>query len=204
MITKKQLEIFKAFRTNPFKSFSFSDLKKELEESSSSKLQNAITVFKDEGLINLTEFGRTKMISLNFNNNKLFSYFSIYLTEFYGYMPFDILYELQCKILNEEEFFSLVVFGSYVSGKQKKSSDLDIAVIVSCNDIKKKILPLVKSVKRKTLVEIHEMIFTRDEFLQMLSVNEENVGKEIARNNFVFYGLTEFYKLILKESKWRA
>ena len=66
MITKKQLEVFKAFRKDFSKSFSFSDLKKELKESSSSKLQNTIKAFKEEGLIKISEFGKTKMISLNF------------------------------------------------------------------------------------------------------------------------------------------
>ena len=204
MITKKQIEIFRAFRENPFRNLSFSELKKELREASSSNLQNAIKAFRDESLIRVLELGRMRMISLNFDNNKLFDYISIFGKEFFSHIPFNILYELQEGILKENEFFSLVVFGSYASGKQKKNSDLDVAVIVPSEDIKKKISLAVKSVKRKVLIEVHEMIFTREEFLEMLRADEENVGKEIARNHFVFYGLPEFYKLILKESKWRS
>ena len=202
MLTKKQIEILKVFKENPYKSLSFSELKRELRESSTSKLQKTIKDFKKENLINITNVGRTTLISLNFNNNKLFDYFSIFNSEFQN-IPLDVLYNLQEGILKQTEFFSLIVFGSYAKGKEKKNSDLDIAVIVESEDVKKKIIPIINSVKRKSVNEVHDMVFTRDEFLEMLGQDEENVGKEIARNNFVFYGLINFYKLISKEGKWK-
>ena len=202
MLTKKQIEILKVFKENPYKSLSFSGLKRELRESSTSKLQKTIKDFKKENLINITNVGRTTLISLNFNNNKLFDYFSIFNSEFQN-IPLDVLYNLQEGILKQTEFFSLIVFGSYAKGKEKKNSDLDIAVIVESEDVKKKIIPIINSVKRKSVNEVHDMVFTRDEFLEMLGQDEENVGKEIARNNFVFYGLINFYKLISKEGKWK-
>ena len=202
MLTRKQLEILKVFWENPWRGFSFSELKKELEESSSSKLQKAIKDFKKEGLVKISNIGRTTLISLNFDNNKLFDYFSIFNWEFKN-IPYDSLYNIQREILKETEFFSIVIFGSYALGKQKKDSDLDVVIIVENKNVKKKVIPVVKSVKRKTMNEIHELVFTRKEFLEMLKVDEENVGKEIARKNLVFYGLINFYKLILKEAKWR-
>ncbi len=198
MLTKKQLEILNVFKKELFKSLSFSELKRELRESSSSKLQRGILNFKKEGLINIEEAGKTHIISLNYGNNKLFYYLSIFGLEFNKNIPFEILYKIQDEILKETEFFSLVVFGSYAEGKQTAKSDLDVAVIIENQDVKKRIAPRIASVKRKMLKEIHEQIFTRNEFLEMLRNEEENVGKEIARKHFVFYGLINFYKLILK------
>ena len=93
MITKKQLEILNVFRKNLFKEFSFSDLKKALKESSSSKLQKAIDDFYAEGLINVKKVGKSKLISLNFNTNKLFGYLMILQFEI-NKVPYDILYEI--------------------------------------------------------------------------------------------------------------
>jgi len=202
MLTKKQIEMLKAFRENPCKSLSFTDLKKELKESSTSKLQKTIKDFRKENLVNVTNVGRTNLISLNFDNNKIFDYFSIFNSESRN-VPQDILYNIQGELLKQTEFFSLVVFGSYAKGKEKKDSDLDVAVIVENEDAKKRIIPIINSIKRKSMKKIHDVIFTRDEFLEMLRQDEENVGKEIARNNFVFYGLINFYKLISKEGKWK-
>lgn len=203
MITKKQLETLKVFKNNIFRRLSFSDLKKELNEDSSSKLQKTIDDFKSEGIINIQKVGKTKLISLNFSNNKLFDFLSLFQSEFTKNMPFDVLYKIQNEILNENEFFSLVVFGSYASGKATNKSDLDIGVIVDNERVKKRVIPRINSVKRKVVKKMHSNVFTRKEFLRMLGREEENVGKEIARNHFVFYGLINFYKLILKEKKWK-
>jgi predicted nucleotidyltransferase len=201
MITKKQLEILNVFKNNLFKEFSFSDLKRKSNEKSSSKLQKAINDFFSDGLINIKKIGRSKVISLNFENNKLFDYFSILQFE-KSKMPFEVFYEIQKEILKETEFFCLVVFGSYASGKAGKKSDLDICIIVE-ESLKKKIIPRMRSIERKCVKKIHSEVFSREEFLEMLRQDEENVGKEIARNHFVFYGLINFYKLILKERIWK-
>jgi len=198
MLTEKQLKILKIFRENLFRKIGFNELKKELKESSSSKIQRALENFKKENLINIEKLGRNTLVSLNFGNNKLFSYFSIYDFE-NKKMPFDILYKIQNEVLKETEFFSLIVFGSYASGKNTKNSDLDIALIVEDEKIKKKILPIIASVKRREIVDINFEVILREEFLEMLKVEEENLGKEIAGNHFVFYGLINFYKLIFKE-----
>lgn len=200
MLTEKQLEILKVFRKNLLRKMSFTNLKKELKEPSSSKLQRALKKFGEEEIIASEKIGKNILISLNLENNKLFDYLSLYDFESRK-MPFDILYNIQKEILKETEFFSLIVFGSYALGTATKKSDLDVAIIVENDNIKKKIIPRINSVKRKEIVEIHFEVILRKEFLEMLRVEEENLGKEIARNYFVFYGGINFYKLILKEMK---
>jgi len=95
----------------------------------------------------------------------------------------------------------LIVFGSYASGNIGKKSDLDIAIVVENGSVKKNIIPLINSIKRKELREIDEHIFTRGEFLEMLGDEKENLGKEIVRNHVVFYGMINFYKLVLRGVK---
>ena len=199
MLTKKQLGILKVFRENLLRRISFSDLKKELKEKSSSKLQRTILNFKEEDLIKIEKIGKTNLISLNYDNNKLFYYLSIFNLESNASMPFNILCKIQQEILKETEFFSLVVFGSYTKGESTKKSDLDVALIIESDEIKNRIIPRINSIKRRELQRIDMHIFTRKEFLEMLRDEKENLGKEIVRNNFIIYGLINFYKLILKE-----
>ena len=200
MITKDQLKILGTFKKNLFRSLTFVELKKKLKESSNSKLQRAISNFKEENLINIKKVGKTNLISLNYKNNKLFDYFSILNLESGKNMPFGILYEVQESILKETEFFSLIVFGSYAEGKANKKSDLDVSVIVENQEMRKKIIPRINSIKRKSLREIDIHVFIREEFLEMLRDEKENLGKEMVRNHFVIYGVINFYKLILKEN----
>ncbi len=199
MLTEKQLKIIGIFKKDLFTELTFSELKKQLRESSNSKLQRTLSNFKKEGLTNIKKIGKSNLISLNYANNKLFDYFSIFNLELYRKnIPLSILYEIQDSVLRETEFFCLIVFGSFVEGKATKKSDLDVAVIVENQEIKKKIIPRVNLVKRKSLKEIDAHIFTREEFLEMLGDEKENLGKQIARNHFVFYGMINFYKLMLR------
>ena len=198
MITEKQLNIMKVFKKDLLKEISFTNLKKELKESSTSKLQRAVLKLKEENLIKTKKIGKSILISLNYENNKLFGYLLIFNFEHNKKIPFEVLYKIQNEILKETEFFSLVVFGSYASGNSAKKSDLDIAVIVENEMLRKKIIPRINSVKRKEMVDIQEQIILRDEFLEMLKDEKENLGKEIVRNHFVFYGIINFYKLIFK------
>ena len=85
----------------------------------------------------------------------------------------------------------------------KATERLPACVLVENSDVKKRIIPRIASVKRREIKEIHEFVFSRDEFLEMLKSEDENAGKEIARKHFVFYGMVNFYKLILKE-KWKV
>ena len=202
MITREQLKILGVFRRSLFVNLTFVELKRQLKESSNSKLQRAISNFKKEEIIIVKKIGKTNLISLNYNNNKLFDYFSIFNMEFLGKnTPLDILYDIQNNLLKETEFFSLIVFGSYAEGKDSKKSDLDVAVIVENEEIRRKIVPRMKSIGRRALQEIDWHIFTREEFLEMLKDEKENLGKEIFRNHLVIYGLINFYNLVLKEVK---
>lgn len=199
MITKGQLKILEIFKRDLFRSLTFIELKEKLKESSNSKLQRAILNFKAENLINIKQIGKTNLISLNYLNNKLFDYFSILNLESGKKIPLNIVYEIQESILKETEFFSLIVFGSFAEEKATKKSDLDIAVIVESQEVKNRIIPRINSFKRKSLREIDIHVFTREEFVEMLRDEKENLGKEIVKNHFVFYGMINFYKLILKE-----
>lgn len=199
MITKKQLKILNVLRKS--QSINFSELKRQLKESSSSYLQKTMSDFKKENIVIIRKVGRTNLIFCNYENNKLFDYLSIIDLDRIDKKIYEVIYNLQKNLLKETEFFSLIVFGSYAEGRTTKKSDLDLAIIIGNTGVGKKMIPRIDSVKRKELVDMDVHVFTRKEFLEMLKDEKENVGKEIVRKHLVVYGLANFYNLILKEMK---
>jgi len=105
MLTEKQLKILNILKYN--KDISFSDLKKQLKESSSSYLQKTISDFSKENLILINKRGRNNFISLNYESNLLFDYLSIIEKRGIPEEVFSLIHELLQKILKKLNFFLL-------------------------------------------------------------------------------------------------
>src|SRR3989338_7363629 len=86
-------------------------------------------------------------------------------------------------------FLIVLIFGSYVKKTQAKNSDIDLCIICDHKEKTKELIPLK--------LELHS--FTTNEFDSMLKTKEENVGKEIVKNNLILYGIEGYYNLI---SRW--
>ena len=52
-----------------------------------------------------------------------------------------------------------------------------------------------------SIPKIHLYVFKEKEFLQMLLDKKENYGKEIVRNNLIFFGGEQYYKIISEAIK---
>ncbi len=193
MLTKKQLEIFAVFNKNIFSEYTYNDLKKLAKLNSNSIIQNAIKAFKQEDLINEKQIGNIKLYSLNYNNDKIYSYLS--LTTKLPKQISKAITILKQEIEKYTLLYSLVIFGSYANSNYKKDSDLDIAIIIP--DKNKDIRIAVNSAENKIIPELDAHIILKKEFLEMLKQDSPNLGKEIARNNIVVYNNSYFYKLIL-------
>ena len=112
-------------------------------------------------------------------------------------IPIDSINEVINKI--NINFFTLLVTGSYVKGKQTTNSDLDIILIVPDNP--KKIMVRLKHFCEMNIPFIHLYVFYDDVFKQMLMDEKYNYGKEIVKNNLVFYGGETYFKIIFKVMK---
>ena len=94
------------------------------------------------------------------------------------------------------EIEEALIYGSRAKGNFKKGSDVDVAVIVESEYIKKEIIPLLETVKRRNIRHIDYHVFTRSEFLEMLHAEYENLGKQIYKNSIIFYGFIPYCRLI--------
>jgi len=61
---------------------------------------------------------------------------------------------------------------------------------------KKEITPFLETIKRREVIPIDYHIFTRNEFLEMLQADSENVGKQIFKSNIVYYGYIPYCNLV--------
>lgn len=194
MLTKKQLEIIDIFRKNLGKKMTFEQLKREAKIKSHSLLQRALGKSLKEGVLTTEPVGKSLLYSLEINPVTA-RYLGSIGKELYN-LPISLLDDIVAEISKKTTFFIGVVFGSYAQNKQIKGSDLDIAIIVADKKTIKLIEPLLESIKRKELKKLDTHIFSQREFTDMLSIEKENVGKQILINHLVFYNSDSFYQTI--------
>lgn len=85
-------------------------------------------------------------------------------------------------------FYSMVVFGSYA--KEKKGSDLDIIIIAQDTDAAEK---AVHEIITRKKIDAH--VFTSEEFKEMLSQREFNIGNEAMDDHVILHGVDSFLGL---------
>src|SRR3989338_5357628 len=198
MLTKRQLTLLGVFQKDLFASLTFKQIKQESKQKSNNIVQIALKEFKEQDLVKTKVTGDVTTYSLNLNNNLTVSYLNLIneLEIQKRKFPKEILSEIQKKISKQTDFFISIIFGSYAKNKATEKSDLDIAIIVESEQTKKEIIPLLETVKRREIKPIDYNIFTRNEFLEMLRAESENVGKQIYKNSIIYHGFIEYCSLI--------
>ena len=146
-------------------------------------------------IINKQKIGNTNLIKLNLvPNQEIYNVENKRTQEFLSKNPKLILIQ---KDLEETgyPFMIVLIFGSYVKNTKMKDSDIDICII---SDNKEKSKELINKLKLLSLkFEVQE--FTTYEFVSMIEKTQNNLGREIVKNNILFYGTENYYNLI---SKW--
>jgi len=196
MLTKKQLKILNIFQNNNFKELTWKQVKELSKEKSSSVIQDAIKAFLTEELITEEKIGTSKLYAVNHKNNKVYTYFETYNKESLPKQVLRSIKELEDSLDKHTPFYSIVIFGSYAIREQKKDSDLDIAIFIEQEDKRKIVEAVFKSMETKSFIKIDGHVITKEEFLEMLKVDYENLGKEIARKHLIIHNPVIFYSLI--------
>jgi predicted nucleotidyltransferase len=197
MLTSKQLKLFGLFSKNPFNEITFKDLKEYSGEKSNSLVQNAIRRFIQEELIKQRSIGTSKLYSLNHDNPKIYYYLGLYSYDVLPKAAIKSVMQVKDAVEKEEQYYSIVVFGSYANNKYSKKSDIDIAIFIQNEKSKRKIEVLLSSVSNKSLIELDCHIIISDEFGELLMADYANLGKEIVSKNLPIINPSIFYSLIL-------
>ena len=157
-----------------------------------------INALKNEDVLIERKIGKSGLLFLNLTNTITYDYLHLSTNMILSNQIKSDLTLLTMGINDFNPFYSVVLFGSIVSGKQKKDSDLDIAIFIENNTQKKKVEAITNSIKLKSFCEMDVHVIPREEMLKMLNNSEENLGKQIARKHLSFYNNAIFYE-ILKE-----
>lgn len=196
MLTKKQLRIFKEFIKQPFNELTLKELKKLSKEKSNNALNLAMKKFKQEKLLNQKKVGKSSLYTLNLENDLVYYYMGLLNHEMIPKLAYRTINILTKELEKYTPFYALVVFGSYATQKYDDSSDLDIAVFVEKENMKKNIQIALNSTEQKSVVPFDGHTISRKEFLEMLKADYENLGKEIARRHLALINPQLFYLLI--------
>jgi len=193
----EEYKIAEAFLLQPWKKLTYADVYRISGKKSKGYIYKSLGKLLNEKIIEKENVGKSILYNLNLNSLKSRYYLGI-LNEYrswkMAYVPHKIIENISKKI--KTPFFILIVTGSYAKQKQNKNSDLDIAVI--CDDTldTKSIYASIKLESDLSIPKVHPFVFTRKEFVEMLTNDEFNYGKEIARYNLIFYGAEQYYTIL--------
>ena len=201
MLTNSQLKIFEPLTRNMLKEYSIKEIKESCGEKSNNALTLALKKFKEENLVKERRIGRSLLYTLNIDNELVFNYIQLINTRKIPKQALRAIERIKEDVERHTSFFSIVIFGSYAIGKQTKESDFDVAVFIEEENKRKIIESALKSSELKTPLKIHGHVISKDEFLEMLRVDEENLGKQIARKHLSIYNSHIFYSLLKKGIK---
>ena len=200
---KEQYVIDSAFLNEPWKELTYIDIKKITGKTSKGFVYNSLKRLVAERIIISKEIGRSITYTLNLPSAYVQNYAG-FLSEHKAFsdLPSNILSVIE-KIKNKipTKFFSLLIMGSYAKKTQTKKSDLDMCIIVDDEINPKKILAEISQESELSIPSVQVFVFTRKEFLQMLTENEENYGKEAVRHNFILYGGSPYYAILSEAIK---
>ena len=190
MLKKSQIQIMNLFRKNVFLRKTIREISMLLKKDYPNTY-NAIMELEKEGFIKIEKVGKSKLCSI-FLNRKIISLLS-FLEEqesFERNIP-NISKILEFKEFNED---IMLVTGSYVLEKQKKSSDIDLVLIVREKAFEKQ--KLLENLTSLMIPKIHVLVFSYKDFVDMLLDKKPNFGKEILDKHLIFRNVIKYYTLV--------
>lgn len=196
-LLKKEIYLFIPFIKEPWKDFTLSEIKKITKNKSHHYVYEALNKFTKKTVIKKERKGNTNIYKIN-EKTIILDYFimaELSIKEKRTDIPIKVIQQIQEKI--KEEYYSLLVTGSYAKKEQRPSSDLDILIIIP-NEKSKKPFEIALKEGELTVPEVHGFVFSEQEFYKMLTNKEFNYGKECAKNHILIYGIENYYQILLK------
>ncbi len=195
-ILKKQYEIDKVFLEKPWNSLTYSEIQKLSKKKSKGYIYKEINRLIENKLIKFNKIGkRTILYNIELNTALAQQYWG-FLKEYSSWntnrFNFKIIENIKKKM--PTAFFTFIITGSYAKATFTKNSDLDIVIISDTEP--KSIYRELKYETETSIPKVHLYVFTSKQFLEMLFDKKENYGKEIAKNNLIFFGGASYYSLL--------
>lgn len=198
-IIKKDFNILETFIREPWKGLTFKQVKELSKNKSDNYVHTTLKKLVKASILNEEKVGNVILYSIDLNVNSLNTLG--FVAEFKA-NNLNTLPNIQ-KIIDKIKtpYYSLIVTGSYAKNRHTKKSDLDIVIICDDNNDPKTILSAVKLESELSIPEIHPYVFTVSDLYEMLTNDEPNYGKEIAKNNLIITGAKQYYDILMRAIK---
>lgn len=187
IITKmNNIQILKLILENKEKKFSINQISKMLHINY--RIAHEQTkLLEKENLINLEKVGKSLICKLSGKYNE-----KIFLAEYARKQ--EILLKKDLKIIvkrfsEAKQNYILLLFGSYVTHKETKYSDIDLLAIT---ENEKEIIEISELIPKN----IHLTNVNYKTFIEMIKTKETNVGNEAKKNNIILIGIEDYYRLL--------
>ncbi|MBU2637775.1 MAG: nucleotidyltransferase domain-containing protein [Nanoarchaeota archaeon] len=194
---KKEHEILYVFAKKPWKKLAFREIKILSKKKSESYVFGCLKKMVKQQLLNVEKAGNVSLYSLNLKSLKA-QCFAGFAAEFAAWnkkqLPYETISAITTKI--PTAFYSLIITGSYASGKQRKDSDIDMVIICDESMDTKQIYAELRHSCEMSIPPIHLYVFKKSEFKLMLADRKANYGKETANNCLLLAGGREYYSII--------
>jgi predicted nucleotidyltransferase/biotin operon repressor len=199
-ITKTQLEIIK-FLLNQKEPESIRSLARKLKKSYALVYNNLDDLHK-KGIVIKQDLPPTQIITLNRDaaDEYLIEAEIRRTDDFYSKNKWMQVFVKDVLDKNSTTFFILLMFGSYVQGKETKNSDLDLLAVVP----RKEDIPFMEEAIGKSYTKVKKQVVAVEEkdFLEMIHNNQQfNVGNEAAKHHLILAGFEQFYHLLKRARK---
>lgn len=194
---KKEHEILLPFAKEPWKRFTFKQIKECSGKNSESYVYSSLKKFVKSGLLKEHKVGNVIQYYLELSSMKTRSYCGFileYVSHNRKHIPYADLEELASKI--PVHYYTIIVTGSYSRNKQNENSDIDIVILVDDSADVRKVYAELRFFCEMNIPQIHIYVFKKSEFLIMLLDKKHNYGKEIVKNNLILYGGQAYYKIM--------
>lgn len=198
-ILNEEYAITKAFLQKPWKKLSYSEIQKLSGKQSKSYIYRALRNLIHGGVLQTEQVGKSLLYGLTLNSIRTQAYLGFlkeYLAWQETHVPNTIVETLATKARRITSFFVFIVTGSYAKKTQTKKSDLDITIICDDTANPKAIEAEIDFESKVSIPPAHYFVFNKKYFLEMLTNDEFNYGKEVARNNLVFFGADIYFNIL--------
>jgi len=193
----KESELIVPFIKEPWKKFTFKDIKKICKKTSDSYVYNSLKKFVKEKILKEEKAGNVILYSINLKETKTQTTIG-FIAEQEGWktkqLPFDVINNIEKKI--PTPFHIFIITGSYARNKQKDTSDLDMVILVDDLQETKKIKAEIFSECQLSIPQGHPYIFKKSEYIAMLINSDANYGKEIVKNCIILKGGSEYFSIL--------
>ena len=194
---KKESELLYLFAVEPWKKYTFTELKTASKKKSRSYIDAFIKKYAAANILKQERVGNLPVYSLNLNSTKAMN-FAGFVLEHNAWNKKHIPYADLQKAIDKMPYknFSFIITGSYAKAKQAVKSDIDAVILIEDSCEPKKVYAELSQICELNIPQIHLYVFKNREFIEMLCNKEPNYGKEIAKNCLVLTNGQVYIKLI--------